>query len=465
MTNKFLFNTFITNEQLDKLNKWTYKVQDNGIMSYYLMPLYNYLPQFIPRAISPNVLSFTGLLMSMYAWYLSYNKNTFINNLLVGLFIFIYMVIDAIDGKYARNTNTSSSLGELVDHFCDCITNVLLTVAICNVYNLNDIYMRCVLIYITQQIFFIEHLYAYKTKNLVFNKYTGPTEVICGIIGLIWMKSFIELFIDVNILIEYIYILLQLYYITQIIYATIKLFKLIDKQTILLYLLCNIIQLVKFFMNDTDYINNGLILSLLSADIIIAKMAERPLHPYIVILHMITLFNSNFSVPLVILYFMINIWDISNYTNVPILNMQTNVFVCGYYDGLHVGHIESLKNASLLGTNLIVGVHSQGDLIKKLKKKNQEPSEKNEIIRCFKIKQLPFVTKIIQGCSSTELTEDFIKKHKIHIVGMSDEYIEEFDENNNIVKVLPYYQYALDTGILRIIPRTNGISSTELRNL
>ena len=101
---------------------------------------------------------------------------------------------------------------------------------------------------------------------------------------------------------------------------------------------------------------------------------------------------------------MINIWDISNYTNVPILNMQTNIFVCGYYDGLHAGHIESLKNASLLGTNLIVGIHSQEDLIEKLKKKNQEPSEKNEIIRCFKIKQLPFVTKIIKGCSSNELT-------------------------------------------------------------
>jgi len=464
MKNKFLFNTFITNEQLDKLSQWTYKVQDNGIMSYYLMPLYNYLPQFIPRAISPNVLSFTGLLMSMYAWYLSYNENTFINNFFVGSFIFIYMVIDAIDGKHARNTNTSSSLGELVDHFCDCITNVLLTVSICNIYDINDTGIRYILIYITQQVFFIEHLYAYQSKKLVFNKYTGPTEVICGTIGLIWLKSFIEIFINLNSFVNYICILIIIYFGITLIIATIKLYKIIDYQTVLIYILCNIIQIIKIIMNDTDYINNGMILSLLSADIIIGKMAERPLHPFIAIIHMITLFNSNFSIPLVLTYFLINIWDISNYTDVPILNIQTNIFVCGYYDCLHVGHIESLKNASLLGTNLIVGIHSQTDLIEKLRKKNQTPYEDNEIIRYFKVKQLPFVTKIIKGCSSTELTEDFINKHKIHIIGMSDEYIEEIDENNNIIKVLPYYQIALNMGILRIIPRTTGISSTDLRN-
>ena len=145
--------------------------------------------------------------------------------------------------------------------------------------------------------------------------------------------------------------------------------------------------------------------------------------------------------------------------------MQTNVFMCGFYDGLHRGHIESLKQASLLGTNLIVGIHSQADLINKLKNKNQSPIDKIDTIRFNKVKQLPFVNKIIEDCPSDYLTTEFIKNHNIHIVGMSDEYIEEYDENNNIVKVLPYYQLALEMGILKIIPRTKGISSTQLRYL
>jgi len=460
--NKFLFNTFLTNEQLDKMNTWTYKVQDNGIMSKYLMPLYDYLSQFIPRAVSPNVLSFTGLLMSLYAWYLSY-ENTFINNLLVGLFIFIYMIIDAIDGKHARNTNTSSSLGELIDHFCDCITNVFLTVAVCNIYDITDVNMRCTLIYITQQIFFIEHLNAYKNKTLIFNKYTGPTEIICSIICLIWLKSLIEILIDLQILSYAMYYFIILYFIIKL-YDIINIFNFTrSSHNTVVYIICNLIQLIKIITNDVDYINNGLILSLLSADIIIGKMADRQLHPFIPIIHMITLFNSDFSIFLVLIYFIVNIWDISIYTNMPIFNTLTNVFVCGYYDGLHAGHIESLKSASMLGTHLIVGIHSQDDLINKLNKKNQNPCEKNEVIRCFKVKQLPFVTKIIKGCSSTELTPQFIKENKIHIVGMSDEYVEKY-ENNHVVKVLPYYQTALDLGILRIIPRTTGISSTEIRN-
>ena len=460
-----LFNTFITNEQLDNLSKWTYKVQDNGIMSKVLMPLYNYLPQFIPRAISPNVLSFTGLLMSIYAWYISNNENTFINNLLIGIFIFIYMVIDAIDGKHARNTNTSSSLGELVDHFCDCITNVLLTITLCNVYNVNDINMRYNIIYITQQLFFIEHLIAYQKKILIFNKYNGPTEIICGVIISILLKPIIELFINLDILFHYEFYILIIYFVKQCFHIIINLFPLIEQQNMIIYLICNIIQFIKIYLNDTDYFNNGLILSLLSADIIIGKMAKRPLHHLLPIIFIIPLFNSNLSMPLTLIYFMINIWDISVYTNVPILNMQTNVYVCGYYDGLHIGHIESLKQASLLGTHLIVGIHSQEDLINKLNKKNQQPYETTEKMRYFKIQQLPFVTKIIKGCSATELLTEFITKNKIHIVGMSDEYIEEFDENNNIIKVLSYYQPALEMGILRIIPRTKGISSTELREI
>ena len=35
---------------------------------------------------------------------------------------FLYQSLDAIDGKQARRTNTSSPLGELFDHGCDAIS-------------------------------------------------------------------------------------------------------------------------------------------------------------------------------------------------------------------------------------------------------------------------------------------------------------------------------------------------------
>lgn len=36
--------------------------------------------------------------------------------------LFIYQSLDAIDGKQARRTNSSSPLGELFDHGCDSIS-------------------------------------------------------------------------------------------------------------------------------------------------------------------------------------------------------------------------------------------------------------------------------------------------------------------------------------------------------
>lgn len=42
--------------------------------------------------------------------------------ILGALGLFIYQSLDAIDGKQARRTNSSSPLGELFDHGCDSIS-------------------------------------------------------------------------------------------------------------------------------------------------------------------------------------------------------------------------------------------------------------------------------------------------------------------------------------------------------
>ena len=36
--------------------------------------------------------------------------------------LFIYQSLDAIDGKQARRTSTSTPLGELLDHGCDSLS-------------------------------------------------------------------------------------------------------------------------------------------------------------------------------------------------------------------------------------------------------------------------------------------------------------------------------------------------------
>lgn len=47
---------------------------------------------------------------------------------LSALGLFIYQSLDAIDGKQARRTNSSSALGELFDHGCDAVSTGAFTV-------------------------------------------------------------------------------------------------------------------------------------------------------------------------------------------------------------------------------------------------------------------------------------------------------------------------------------------------
>merc|ERR1719428_907719 len=41
--------------------------------------------------------------------------------------VFVYQTFDAVDGKQARRTGTSSALGNLLDHGCDSVAIVLIS--------------------------------------------------------------------------------------------------------------------------------------------------------------------------------------------------------------------------------------------------------------------------------------------------------------------------------------------------
>jgi cytidyltransferase-like protein len=206
-------------------------------------------------------------------------------------------------------------------------------------------------------------------------------------------------------------------------------------------------------------------MSTLCGDIILSKMANRDLHQLVPVIHLITCLNQRLSIPLAALYFVINVWDISNYTNVPILNPIINVFACGYYDGFHAGHKESLRQAAKRGTNLFVGIHSQEDLLKKTTAKGQEPKCKNEIMRYEAVKEFKCVTKIIQNCSPHELTKDFITENKIHVVIASDEYIKFKNNNIDLYPSKPYkiitdldeFEHSTDNHVIYIFGCPNHV--------
>ena len=49
---------------------------------------------------------------------------------MTGINYFIYMVFDNTDGKQARRTGSSSPLGMLFDHGLDCVTSLIVNMAL-----------------------------------------------------------------------------------------------------------------------------------------------------------------------------------------------------------------------------------------------------------------------------------------------------------------------------------------------
>lgn len=85
--------------------------------------------------------------------------------------LFIYQTLDALDGKHARRTNTSSPLGELFDHGCDALSTLFVPIGLCISIGLGEwpiVMFLQFFIFVT--LFYIAHWQCYVTGFIEFGK-------------------------------------------------------------------------------------------------------------------------------------------------------------------------------------------------------------------------------------------------------------------------------------------------------
>uniref|UniRef100_A0A8C2ANF8 Cholinephosphotransferase 1 n=1 Tax=Cyprinus carpio TaxID=7962 RepID=A0A8C2ANF8_CYPCA len=112
--------------QLKRLEEHKYSAAGRSLFEPPCQIYWNWLVQQIPTWVAPNTLTIIGLLINILTTViLVYYSPTATEEapgwafFLSALGLFIYQSLDAIDGKQARRTNSSSALGELFDHGCD----------------------------------------------------------------------------------------------------------------------------------------------------------------------------------------------------------------------------------------------------------------------------------------------------------------------------------------------------------
>ena len=127
------------------------------------------------------------------------------------------------------------------------------------------------------------------------------------------------------------------------------------------------------------------------------------------------------------------------------------VMTSGVFDTLHLGHINILTRAKQQGDYLIVGVQDD----ESVKKSKGKYPTLNFIEREKQIKALPFVDEIVQYSDVDQ--RNLWSKIKPDIVVQGDDYVHSGDRTNALL-------YLKEQNIrLMLFPRTEGISSTEIK--
>lgn len=124
------------------------------------------------------------------------------------------------------------------------------------------------------------------------------------------------------------------------------------------------------------------------------------------------------------------------------------VYVDMTADLFHYGHVEFLRQARALGDYLIVGVHADEELVAHKRKPILLMDER---VSC--IAGCRYVDEVLPN--APWITDrNWIEKHNIDLVAHGDDYSRD-DLNNT-------HAEPIRMGILRTVPYTPGISTTEI---
>lgn len=124
----------------------------------------------------------------------------------------------------------------------------------------------------------------------------------------------------------------------------------------------------------------------------------------------------------------------------------------GAFDMMHYGHMNAFRLAKSLGTHLVVGVNSDESITQ-----CKGPPLMNDDERLTMVKGCKFVSEVVPNCPYI-MNEEYLNK-----------IIEEYDidyiihgDDPCIVNGKDVYETAKKAGKFQSIPRTEGVSTTDI---
>lgn len=318
----------LSQSELNNIYHWQYKVTDNSITTKFYKNFWYQIESYIPPYISPNFISFTGfflILSNFIITYFLHNDYPILTELYVVIATQIYCHLDSIDGIHARNTKTSSPLGELVDHICDTVGLIFMILSFAYIFditNINTLIMTTLSGMLGFQYF---HIQAYFYKGVEFGKYTGPIEILtvycmfilaktCNLIN----NTHFEL---VNIVSPYV---MSMFLIGNICYMITNIRKYNDIVNNLIFITIYFITITSLYNMKNDYdmyylFNICLNMCVLTCDFIISKMADKCIDKLIVLIFIFSQLNNMFGICLSLFYICSSLKQIADFMHLNII--------------------------------------------------------------------------------------------------------------------------------------------------
>nr|XP_054761753.1 cholinephosphotransferase 1-like [Lytechinus pictus] len=139
----FLGMEVLSQPQLKRLKEHKYSAEGKSFAEPVMQVFWCWLVEQIPRTIAPNTITIIGLTANIMSTLILIFYCPTATEMaprwayaFAALCLFAYQSLDAIDGKQARRTNSSTQLGELFDHGCDAVSIVYVSIGVCTAMQL-----------------------------------------------------------------------------------------------------------------------------------------------------------------------------------------------------------------------------------------------------------------------------------------------------------------------------------------
>ena len=488
---------FLTPSQKRTFSKWKENVKDKSLTNRVTKSAFDEIATFIPPNVAPNVITASGFLCLGQCWYVikHYGEEFTIACTWFAIFnvLFIFFT-SSLDQRHADRIRQRTPLGELFKYSCDCCSTVFLAILTTYLLGGTEISTQWYAVQASQLILFTKHLSAFhRNDGLRYNVLTGPGEVIMSIIAILGVRATLGLDWFIKIYEISLHKVSNLFEAKNINFDDQTIEKISDPEALAKELIVTVYYgmyatavikslmlksphgwsrfglsaslLMRFLpaiflyvgaqteITVLDVMSDGFFMAVLTSDITLAKMAGREIHPWVVLMSMCAVLSHPIILSCVTVYYIAVFADLCHYLNMPLMTVCRNVYCDGVYDLCHIGHKTLFRNALRYGNRLLVGVVGDKDA-----SSYKRPPIMTHAERCAEVEACKSVTGVIPNAPCFGLTPEFLEEHQIHVVAYGEEYLERYPNPDDD----PYYSYPRKIGIAKPLPRTQGLSTSDL---